>query len=72
MPGMKRRTLLQSIPAATLLPSAIWAAAKQGTGASMTSATTVYELRVYSAAAGKLPELLARFRDHTMKLFERH
>lgn len=38
----------------------------------MASATTVFELRVYSAAAGKLPELLARFRDHTMQLFEKH
>jgi hypothetical protein len=27
------------------------------------SATTVYELRVYHAAHGKLRELLARFRD---------
>lgn len=32
----------------------------------------VYELRVYHAAPGKLPELLARFRDHTIKLFEQH
>lgn len=32
----------------------------------------VYELRVYTAHEGKLPELLARFRDHTCKLFERH
>src|SRR3954462_4248310 len=32
----------------------------------------VYELRVYTAHEGKMPELLARFRDHTCKLFERH
>lgn len=38
----------------------------------MAPGTTVYELRVYTAAAGKLPELLARFRDHTTKLFEKH
>ena len=36
------------------------------------SAATVYELRVYHAAPGKLGELLARFRDHTAKLFEKH
>jgi hypothetical protein len=35
-------------------------------------ADTVYELRVYHVAPGKLDELLARFRDHTMKIFERH
>ena len=32
----------------------------------------IYEYRVYEAAPGKLPELHARFRDHTLKLFERH
>lgn len=32
----------------------------------------VYELRVYTAEPGKLPELLARFRDYTIKLFEKH
>jgi NIPSNAP protein len=35
-------------------------------------AAPVYELRVYSAHEGKMPELLARFRDHTCALFERH
>jgi hypothetical protein len=34
--------------------------------------TMVYELRVYHAAPGKLRELLARFRDHTTRLFEKH
>jgi len=33
------------------------------------STSTAFELRTYE---GKLPELLARFRNHTMKLFERH
>jgi hypothetical protein len=32
----------------------------------------VFELRVYHAAPGKLGELLARFREHTTQLFERH
>jgi hypothetical protein len=32
----------------------------------------VYELRIYQAAPGKLEALNARFRDHTMKLFEKH
>lgn len=32
----------------------------------------IYELRTYYAAPGKLDELNARFRDHTMKLFEKH
>jgi hypothetical protein len=36
------------------------------------SSTGVYELRVYHVAPGKLPDLLARFRDHTMKIFDQH
>jgi hypothetical protein len=32
----------------------------------------VYELRTYTAAPGKMPELQKRFRDHTMQLFEKH
>lgn len=32
----------------------------------------VFELRTYYAASGKLDNLLARFRDHTCKLFEKH
>jgi hypothetical protein len=32
----------------------------------------VYELRTYTTPEGKLPNLLARFRDHTMRIFERH
>jgi len=38
----------------------------------MHTATTVYELRVYHAPPGKLAELLTRFREHTLKLFEKH
>ncbi len=34
--------------------------------------TAVFELRVYHAAPGKLDDLLARFRDHTIKIFDRH
>jgi len=32
----------------------------------------VYELRTYTTVEGKLPDLLARFRNHTTKLFEKH
>ena len=34
--------------------------------------TKLYELRVYTAAPGKLDAVNARFRDHTVKLFEKH
>ena len=32
----------------------------------------VYELRIYRTKEGKLPNLDARFRDHTIRLFDRH
>jgi hypothetical protein len=87
MPAVKRRTLLQALPAAVLLPGSLWATsspegAKTGILGDPTSqqdnanpkqaSTVVYELRIYHAAPGKLGELLARFRDHTIKLFDRH
>lgn len=69
---MKRRTLLQAIPAAALVPTSLWAAAQQDSANSKRAATEVYELRVYHAVPGKLADLLARFREHTIKLFDRH
>ena len=32
----------------------------------------VYELRIYTTNPGKMPDLLARFRDHTCAIFTRH
>lgn len=32
----------------------------------------VYEMRTYTAAEGKFDALNSRFRDHTVKLFEKH
>ena len=63
---MNRRTLLQSLPAAALIPAATLADAAQQ------PSTTVYELRVYHTFEGKLDDLLRRFREHTTKLFEKH
>ena len=36
------------------------------------SATRVFELRTYTTPEGKLDDLQARFRNHTIDLFERH
>jgi hypothetical protein len=69
---MKRRTLLQSLPAVALLPTADWLASAQDKSGAGQPATTVYELRIYHAFEGKLDDLLRRFREHTTKLFERH
>jgi hypothetical protein len=53
MPAMKRRTLLQAAP---FLPATLWAASQQDKDKDnpMPSSKTVYELRVYHAAPGKL------------------
>lgn len=32
----------------------------------------VYELRTYYTHPGKLPDLMARFRNHTTRIFEKH
>ena len=69
---MKRRTVLKSISAAALLPAGNpIASAKETLGAAL-DASLVYELRVYHCFEGKLPDLLKRFREHTMKIFEKH
>ncbi|MDQ5980283.1 MAG: hypothetical protein QG602_3259 [Verrucomicrobiota bacterium] len=36
------------------------------------TAAPVYELRIYTVLPGRMPAMLARFRDHTCKLFEKH
>jgi hypothetical protein len=69
---VKRRTVLQALPAATFFAASAWAASQSDNAGPTQASTGVYELRVYHAAAGKLPELLARFREHTIKLFDRH
>jgi NIPSNAP len=84
---MKRRTILIAAPLALLAPREI-AEAMMSTFASVAheslprgereqggakgEATLVYELRIYYAAPGKIEDLVARFRDHTMKLFADH
>ena len=72
---MKRRTLLQSLPAAALLPATNWLSLPENSrdkAAPQSSSTTVYELRVYYTYEGKLEDLLRRFREHTLQIFEKH
>jgi len=70
---MKRRTMLQSISAAAFVPPGVWVTAgSELKGGGAADSGTVYELRVYHARAGRLNDLLARFREYTDKLFARH
>ena len=59
--AMLLRILLLMITLAAALPAS--AAEKD---------TRCFEMRTYFAAPGKLDDLLARFREHTVKLFEKH
>lgn len=48
-----------------------------GVGAGMFATSSaqsgkLYELRIYTSTPGNLDNLNARFRDHTMRLFEKH
>jgi hypothetical protein len=61
---MDRRTLLQSLP--------LLALAGEMAFAQNTTTKTVYELRQYSVYPGKLDALLVRFRNHTIRIFDRH
>jgi NIPSNAP protein len=69
---MDRRTFMQTLPAAGLVGADATASAKDTKRVPYLPATAVYELRVYHCNQGKLPDLLARFRDHTMSIFEKH
>ena len=42
------------------------------TGTVKAASNRVYELRTYTTLEGRLPALETRFREHTMKIFEKH
>src|SRR5258708_32308770 len=75
--AMKRRSLLQSLPAAALLPASAWASLQQekaeqhqNDGGGQTS-TMVYAPRIYHRAERKLDDLLRLLRDHTPEHFSK-
>ena len=78
---------MQAVPLSVLLPAGIAEAMERALlhapignpnapeksqGDAMPGSTKVYELRTYHAVPGKLDTLVARFRDHTDKLFAKH
>ena len=48
------------------------AASVAGPPAAAQEHARVFELRTYTCLEGKLPDLLARFRNHTVQIFEKH
>jgi hypothetical protein len=68
MLAMDRRALLQAMGAAAVVPLAGGAELEAQT----VDKETVYELRIYHVAEGKLDALLARFRGPERPIFEKH
>ena len=59
------KILAALLPALLLMPLAAPADEPEG-------GERVFEMRIYTAAEGKLPDLMARFRNHTNYLFVKH
>ena len=57
---------------ALLSPVLAAAGSRNGASGALDSSGGVFELRIYHAAPGRLQDLLARFRDHTIAIFNRH
>jgi NIPSNAP len=72
MPDMNRRTLLQTLSTAALVPAANLLSSTSTAAEALPDSSMVYELRIYHCYEGKLPDLPKRFREHTTKLFEKH
>jgi len=66
---MKLSQALFTLTVAALAATAGWMLRGDAVQA---ASSQIYELRTYHCEPGKLPNLLARFRDHTTKLFEKH
>ncbi len=67
---LRRAVVGVTAAAATLLAACTTTGASDRTPPS--PSIGLYELRIYTAAPGKMDELDARFRDHTIGLFRRH
>ena len=71
-----KTTVVRILGAAALLTLGYVAGRASGTEAAAAAAqrqdTRVFELRTYTTHEGRLDALNARFRNHTVKLFEKH
>lgn len=65
-------TMRQSFLMAAVFAAGLIAGRWAVPGVAHAQSAKVYELRTYVTEPGRLPALLARFRNHTTKLFEKH
>lgn len=56
----------------TFLAVFLWILGASAPARADDDASRVFEIRTYTTAEGKLQDLHRRFREHTLKLFERH
>lgn len=66
---MNKYIVLQTLAVAAVFAAGVWVGQERANAAAK---TRVYELRTYYTHPGKLNDLLARFRNHTTKIFEKH
>lgn len=69
---MTKRRLLAMSAAIFAAGFVLGSLVEPGVEAQARSGGQVFELRTYTTPEGKLPNLLARFEEHTMRIFEKH
>jgi hypothetical protein len=69
---MVKRTSLMLGAAAIFVAGFSLGSVMQHAAVAHAQAGKVYELRTYTAPEGKLGDLHARFRNHTMRIFDKH
>ena len=75
MSRIPMRLFITAAVAAGAFAFGVWTGSDAGSPtvfAAAPAAPQLYELRIYTAAPGKMDALHARFRDHTLRLFEKH
>lgn len=70
--SVRARLLVAALSLATVTSIAPVASLAAQQAPAAAPAGPVFEVRTYIASAGKLDELHARFRDHTIRIFARH
>jgi hypothetical protein len=71
---MLKNTLVVVACSTVVFAAGVWCGSflRFESGVHAQSAKRIFEVRTYTANEGKLDALNARFRNHTMRLFERH
>ena len=66
------RNLLRKLSVGAIIGITVCSAVAAWSNEEKAAKTRIFELRIYTPSPGKMDALLARFRNHTYKLFEKH